>query len=257
MEEISVDEFNNDKKLLMEQLSATRWSSYTRFYRKTCSPLNVPHFMRYGYGGDKLVWWDEQTFLKTSKLPTTVGSKFRRGTSNVQFGQFRELHIYGMTKQSVAQAIEQILYLRDDTFDIVHIGSMKTRPLTPTTFMTSRFLDQYVKANPQRRLYLGCGCKLSIKETVAIISHPGPLNVGLDCSFTDQGRTFVRELAKRTTHVGTIAMYRDSFNDYFAKFSSIASLSDVRSALFKLSVETHSWIFEDAKRLLPLSFPTR
>ncbi len=193
------------------------------------------------------------------KLPTTVRVKFRRGTSNIEFGYFK-VYVYGKTKQSVAQAIEQFLLLKDDSFDAVCIGvysAPEARTLVPTTFISSRFLAEYTKVNPHRRLCLGCGCELSVEESVALASHPEPLNVGLECSFADQGRTFVEALAKRTTHFGTIAVSKRSYDNLYTMYSFLEPLCDVKSALSNIALEANDLVFEGPKCLLPLSLPTR
>jgi hypothetical protein len=251
VEKIPVEEFDDVKNLLLTQLSATKWSRNMEFYRTTLSPLNVTHFMDFMYS--KVVWWDEQTFLMTRKLPTTVKSRFRKGTSNIEFRRGK-VYVYGMTKQSVAQAIEEMLYLMDEASDAVHIGRYsagEARSVVPTTFITSRFLAEYMKANPNRRLYFCCGCKLSVEESVALASHPEPLNVGLECTFADQGRAFVEALARRTTHFGTIAA------DESGMYSSFGYLFDAKSALANISLETSTWFCQDSQRLLPLSLPIK
>ncbi len=226
-----------------------------KFSRKTLSPLNVSHLMRFMYRtyGD-LVWWDDDTFLMMRKLPTTVKSKFRKGSSNIDFAQHGKVYVYGMTKQSVAQAIEDILYLMDEKSDAVYIGRYnagEARSVVPTTFITSRFLAEYMKVNPNRRLSFCCGCKLSVEESVALASHPEPLNVGLECTFVDQGRAFVEALARRTTHFGTIAVHERGM------YSSFGYLFEIKSALANISLETTTWFFQDSQRRLPLSLPTK
>ncbi|GAX26983.1 hypothetical protein FisN_9Lh289 [Fistulifera solaris] len=251
VEKIPVEEFDDVKNLLMTQLSATKWSRNMEFYRKTHSPLNATHLMRFMYS--KVVWWDEEVFLMTRKLPTTVKSKFRKGTSKIDL-EYGKVYVYGMTKQSVAQTIEEMLYLMDETSDVVRIGRYsagEARSVVPTTFITSRFLAEYMKVNPKRRLYFGCGCKLSAEESVALASHPEPLNVGLECTFADQGHAFVEALARRTTHFGTIAAHESGM------YSSFGYLFEVKSALANISLETTTRFFQDSQRRLPLSLPTK
>jgi hypothetical protein len=179
-ETIPVEEFTDDTKLLMAQLSATKWGKKTEFYRKNCSPLDVNHLMRFLRDKKNIIWWNEECFLMIRRLPTTVKSKFRKGTSNIQFFNESKVFIYGMTKQSVAQAIEQMLYLKDELSGVVHIGRYgykEARFVVPTTFITTQFFAEYMKVNPKRRLCFSSGCKLSIEESIALASHPEPIKV--------------------------------------------------------------------------------
>jgi hypothetical protein len=165
-----------------------------------------------------------------------------------------------MTKQSVAQAIGKILVLKDTAFDAVDIGSyypVEPCPLTPTAFITSRFLVEYREVNPSRRLNLGGSCELSIEESLALASHPVLPNLGLGCTFADQGRAFVKVLAKRTTHFGTIEFFGHSVHDLCAMYSLLEPHCDVKSAISKFSMETCNLFFEGSKCLLPLSLPLK
>ena len=146
-----------------------------QFYRKIRSPLDMTDLTRYMRGID-LVWLDDECFMMMDKLPLTVGSKFRKGTTNIKSTGRKKVYVYGMTKESVARTTEQILYLKDETSDEVTIGNHHPRGagrVAPTTFITPQFIRNYMQANPQRRLTLGPDCKLSKEESVALASYPG------------------------------------------------------------------------------------
>lgn len=141
-------------------------------------------------------------------LPKSVpyGSKFRKATTDIHFTQ-KSLTIYWASDDTVALAIQRILYLPDEKFDTVRIGyncSRKVDPLTPTTFITTEFLHKYTQTNPQRRLILGHGCVLSKVRSVILADHREHLNVGVECRFEDWGRKFVKTLSERTTDFGVL-----------------------------------------------------
>ncbi len=92
-------------------------------------------------------------------------------------------------------------------------------PKVPTTFLTIPFLTHCVETNPQRRLFLGRGCHLSHDESIALASHPVPLDVSLECSFEDKGQVFIETLARRTSFFGTLTLHSFCFDKYFS-FSS-------------------------------------
>ena len=242
------------------QLCATKWSVKIQFYRKIRSPRSVDDLIHYMYN-IKLVWIDEETFVLLKKLPRSVprDSKFRKATTSIEFEQ-RTVYIYGVSGHSVARATKLILCLKDGRSSIVRLANQDSRgagPVVPTTFITSRFLCEYMKSSPQRRLFLGRGCELSKDESIALASHPVPLNVGLACKFFDQGRTFVETLAKRSTHFGILAVSSRSFNSLYSSCSSFGLLSEFRSAFSSISLETHNWHYEGLNCLLPLTTPAR
>jgi hypothetical protein len=83
-ETIPAEEFDDNKNLLMTQLRATKWSRNMQFYRKTHSPLDVTHLSEFLYDDNKLVWWDEESFLMT-RFPSDSQVKVSKWDYNNSF----------------------------------------------------------------------------------------------------------------------------------------------------------------------------
>lgn len=260
VETIPLDDFDEDKSSLMTQLCATKWSSKVQFYRKVRSPRSVSDLMQYMYSIN-LVWLDDESFMLLKKLPKSVprDSKFRKSISSISFAR-RTVYIYGKSEQSVAHATKLILCLKDEHTDQVRIANHQLRgdgPVVPTSFITSQFLCEYMQTNPQRRILLGRGCTLSKEESIALASHPTPLNVALAYRFADQGQAFIETLAQRTTQFGTLVLYGHPFSVFYSLFSAVGRLSELGNALSKVLLETSSCTFKAWQCLLPLALPAR
>lgn len=259
-EKLPLSEFDDDKSVLMMQLRTTKWSSKIQFYRKVRAPLSVQDLLN-DMRGNQLIWIDEKSFILSKKLPKSVpyGMKFRKATTNIDFAR-KSVYIYGISDDIVASATARLLCLKDEKAETVRIGNNYSRivdPLVPTTFLTSGFLQKYVRTNPNRRFVLGRGCHLSRTESVALASFHEPLDVGLECMFEDWGRTFVETLSKRTSDFGVLSLQNRSYDSLYSKYSSFRLLSEVMRAVRNISLDTTSLIFKGSQCLLPLSSPAR
>ena len=258
-EKIPLDEFDEDKSELMTQLRATKWSSKMQFYRKVREPCSVDDLLKH-VKGNHLVWMNEESFILLKKLPKTVprGLKYRKAATNVDFGP-KSIYIYGVTNDIVADITEQFLLLKGKVAErngVVQVGTdhgrRSTDPNFRTTFLTPRFLSTYAKANPQRRLILGRGCCLSKDQSIALASHPDPLDVVIGCRFDDFGNAFTETLSRRTTFFGTLVLREQYFPGSVYTFNT-----DVISEISQIALITASDDLRRSHFYLPLSSPAR
>lgn len=256
-EKIPLAEFDDGKSALMTQLRATKSSSKIQFYREVLSPRRVDDLLK-DMRGNHLVWLDAESFIFGKGLPKSVPkrSNFRTAITRIDFATRGWLFVYGKSNDIVASATERILLLKDDQLEIVRVGYRYKRRVDPsasTSFITPRFLHNFVEANPKRQIYLGQGCNLSQEESIALASYPDPFHVGLACRFADGGRAFVETLEKRTSDFGILSLKDYHFLYLQAMFPAFGGLAEVMSALFHVSLDTNSYTFQGSNCLMPLT----
>jgi hypothetical protein len=254
--------FDEDMTTLINQFRATKYSSKIHFYRHVRDPLSVQELVK-RMNRNHLVWMDGESFIVTKKMPKTVPrypSKFRAANMSIDFEQKR-VHVYGVSKDAVSRTAGQLLCLKDEQGKTVRIWSEYSTlddHMAYPAFIRSEFLHKFTQTNPRRLLRLDRRCLLCTEESIALASHPDPLQVDLECMFQDGGLAFTKALSKRTSEFGTLSLQKNTYGNAGSAYSTLdlKHLSELKNAMAYISLETNSWNFKP-RCLLSLSFSAR